>query len=159
MLNPEVAVPGFPGYTANADGVVSSRGRPLRPYKVGRNMAYRKVALHRNGVRHERYVHHVILETFVGPRPEGMEACHENDIKTDNRLHNLRWGTRSSNAHDTTRNAKRPTSQQTYSREKVEEVRKLLGEGMQGTEISRRTGMGVCSVSAIKNGKTHRLTK
>jgi len=50
---------------------------------------------------HKNYlVHQLILETFVGPRPDGMECCHNNGIRTDNRLENLRWGTRSENQQD-----------------------------------------------------------
>ena len=37
--------------------------------------------------------HRVILETFVGPRPEGMQCAHLNGNPADNRLSNLRWVT------------------------------------------------------------------
>lgn len=47
-----------------------------------------------------RFAHHLVLEAFVGFCPAGMEACHHNDIGTDNRLPNLRWDTRSSNIRD-----------------------------------------------------------
>lgn len=29
-------------------------------------------------------IHRLVLETFVGPRPEGMECCHNNDDPSDN---------------------------------------------------------------------------
>lgn len=45
-------------------------------------------------------VHRLVLETFVGPRPEGAEACHNNGDKLDNRLTNLRWDTPGANARD-----------------------------------------------------------
>jgi len=35
-----------------------------------------------------------------------MEVCHINDIKTDNRLCNLRYGTRSDNMEDAVRNGR-----------------------------------------------------
>jgi hypothetical protein len=54
--------------------------------------------------RRRRAVHHVVLEAFVEPHPPGLECLHGNDIKTDNRLSNLRWGTRSENAKDIIRN-------------------------------------------------------
>lgn len=47
------------------------------------------------------YVHTAVLLAFVGERPEGLEACHNNGIPSDNRLENLRWDTRSSNRRDT----------------------------------------------------------
>lgn len=47
-----------------------------------------------------KYVHRLILETFVGPCPKGMVACHNNGKRDDNRLENLRWDTISNNHLD-----------------------------------------------------------
>ena len=45
-----------------------------------------------------RMVHTVILETFVGPKPPGLCACHGPDFDTSNNaLSNLRWDTYSAN--------------------------------------------------------------
>lgn len=46
------------------------------------------------------HVHRVVLESFVGPCPDGMEACHNNCDYSDNRLDNLRWDTKSENMRD-----------------------------------------------------------
>ena len=48
-------------------------------------------------------LHRLLLETFVGPCPEGMVACHYNGIRDDNRLENLRWDTMSNNYKDALR--------------------------------------------------------
>ena len=40
-----------------------------------------------------RLVHHLVLEAFIGPRPEGQETRHGPGGALDNRLVNLRWGT------------------------------------------------------------------
>lgn len=48
----------------------------------------------------QRKVHQLVLEAFVGPRPEGTVACHNNGDPADNRLPNLRWGTASANQKD-----------------------------------------------------------
>ena len=45
-------------------------------------------------------VHQIILKTFVGDPPEGMEVLHKNGDPTDNRLENLRYGTRRENIRD-----------------------------------------------------------
>lgn len=50
--------------------------------------------------KQRRYVHQLVLEAFVGPRPEGAEACHDNGDREDNRLENLRWDTVSENRLD-----------------------------------------------------------
>lgn len=53
-----------------------------------------------NGQRQTRTVHTLILETFAGPCPPGMEACHGPGGQTDNRLANLRWDTKEANRDD-----------------------------------------------------------
>lgn len=60
------------------------------------------------------YVHRVVLTAFVGPCPDGMEGCHNNGNPTDNRLENLRWGTRSENSRDTVRHGRNLNSQKTH---------------------------------------------
>lgn len=71
---------------------------------VIRNDGYITVHLRREGKRTNHLVHRFVLEAFVGPCPEGMEARHLNDVKTDARLENLEWGTRSENNFDRGRN-------------------------------------------------------
>lgn len=46
------------------------------------------------GNQKTHWVHRLVLEAFVGPCPEGMEACHGPDRDPgNNRLDNLKWGT------------------------------------------------------------------
>ncbi len=52
------------------------------------------------------WVHRLVLEAFVGPCPAGHEACHWNDIRTDNNVSNLRWGTKKENKSDAKRNGR-----------------------------------------------------
>jgi hypothetical protein len=67
--------------------------------RIGKN-GYPAVQLYGRSV----YVHTLVLETFVSPRPSPeMEGCHENNIKTDCRLGNLRWDTTSGNNGDKVR--------------------------------------------------------
>ena len=40
------------------------------------------------------------LDAFTGPCPDGMEACHANGDRSDNRAGNLRWDTVRENAND-----------------------------------------------------------
>lgn len=55
----------------------------------------------RGGIRN---IHTLVLLSFIGPCPEGMECRHLNDNKADNRLENLAWGTRQENIADRLRN-------------------------------------------------------
>ena len=45
-------------------------------------------------------IHKLVLLTFRGLPKKGQEARHLNGIKTDNRVVNLKWGTRSENNRD-----------------------------------------------------------
>lgn len=99
-------IPNFPGYFATEAGEIystrlcgQSKGNsPIHPLKGGLDGGgYRLVILCREGERFTRKVHRLILETFVGPRPEGMECCHGPNGKLDNSLANLSWGTKSKN--------------------------------------------------------------
>lgn len=48
----------------------------------------------------KRYGHQLALEAFVGPRPEGYQACHGDGNPANNALSNLRWDTVSANKYD-----------------------------------------------------------
>ena len=50
-----------------------------------------------------------------------MEACHEDDDRTNNRLSNLRWDTPKANAADRDRNGKHPHGEQS-ARAKITEA-------------------------------------
>ncbi len=49
-----------------------------------------------------RLVHRLVVETFVGPAPtpQHIDIRHEDGDKTNNRLTNVKWGTRSENMRD-----------------------------------------------------------
>jgi hypothetical protein len=90
-------IPGFPGYLANRLGIIFSvktRDRLARPLNLHQNdKGYLRVFLRLNKCTSRRYVHRLILETFVGPCPLGMECLHGPGGKLDNSIGNLRWGT------------------------------------------------------------------
>jgi hypothetical protein len=88
---------------------VSSRGR-VRSIRTGRILKtpctgndYPMVEMDGRTWR----VHIVMAETFLGPRPDGQIALHHNDVKADNRIINVRWGTHRDNYADAVRNGRR----------------------------------------------------
>lgn len=68
----------------------------------------------RDRVSQNFLVHHLVLAAFVGPRPDGMEGCHQNDDGSDNRLENLRWDTRAANVRDSVRNGSHHMARKTH---------------------------------------------
>lgn len=51
-----------------------------------------------------RKVHHLVLEAFVGPRPQGYLGCHKDDDTSNNTLKNLEWATPTDNIHQAYKN-------------------------------------------------------
>lgn len=60
---------------------------------------YLQVNLWKEGVGKKLYVHRLVLETFVGPCPPGMQCLHKDDNPANNHLSNLSWGTPAANSH------------------------------------------------------------
>lgn len=75
---------------------------------------YLDVSLWRDGKGSTKRVHHLVAYAFLGPRPEGLELRHLNDIKTDNTPANLRYGTASDNAMDQVRNGGHHCARRTH---------------------------------------------
>lgn len=111
-------IPGFDMYEVSDQGRVRSwkrggrgghlwRAQPklLKP-GVGTH-GYRLVVLRKDGKDHTRTVHKLVLLAFVGPAPDGLECRHLNGNEHDNRLANLRWGTRQENVADRMLHAQR----------------------------------------------------
>ena len=77
-------------------------GRILKPGTAGRGYPY--VNLMREHKRQKtRDVHRLVLEAFVGPKPDGLVTRHLNGDRLDNRLENLAYGTYSENMADNLR--------------------------------------------------------
>jgi hypothetical protein len=107
-LNVEVwkSVVGFEGRYEISD---QGRVRNLRTRRLLKlnGVRYIHVALQVNGVREDRSVHKLMLAAFVGPCPVGLHALHWDDVKKNNVLSNLRYGTAEDNCADATRNGAR----------------------------------------------------
>lgn len=68
----------------------------------------------RPGYKLVRTIHTLVMAAFVGPRPDGMDVCHNNGDKTDNRLENLRYDTRSANCFDTVAHGNNKSANKTH---------------------------------------------
>ncbi len=108
-------IPKLIGYCVGDDGTVwgcRQRGRPGKlnskwhKMKLTPNVKskYLTVSIGNNGKQSPIYVHLLVLESFIGPCPDGMECCHYDDDRGNNRLSNLRWDTRKNNSADAYRN-------------------------------------------------------
>jgi hypothetical protein len=95
----------------NRDGVRWEQ-RKRRPGRKPNRYAFATLQAD-DGTRHLMSVHVLVLTAFRGPRPDGLVACHEDDVKDNNRLSNLRWDTQAANWIDMIRNQGRLALAQT----------------------------------------------
>lgn len=79
-------------------GIRKYGGKILSP--VRKNNGYMAVSFTCRGRREQVAIHRLILTSFKGKAPEGMEACHNDGNRANNWLSNLRWDTRKENHAD-----------------------------------------------------------
>jgi hypothetical protein len=97
----------------------------------------------------------VVLTAFVGPRPERNDACHGNGDPLDDRLSNLRWGTRKDNVADTIKHGRLPKGEDcSFAKLTVEQVLAIRAEYSPGTfgyrKLSKKYGVSLgCIVGII----------
>jgi len=97
------------------------------------NDGYPSVSLTNNSKGHTRAIHRLVMEAFVGPKPEGMECRHLDGNRGNPRLENLVWGTpvenqADRNTHGTSNSGEQhPLSKLTEK--SVVQIKKLLDDG------------------------------
>ena len=96
-------------YQVSSLGRIRSKDRMVNHYRPclhkGRllkqhlnNNGYCVVRLYRcDGFKPTRSVHRVVLDSFIGVKPEGMGCNHIDGLKTNNSITNLEWVTSSEN--------------------------------------------------------------
>ena len=160
------AIPGYPQHEVSDMGRV--RGpQGLRALNM-QNAGYQVVTL-TSQPGATKTVHRLVCEAFLGPIPKGWCTNHKNGIKTDNRLANLEYVTRSQNNYDhLERVGKRATRKplnddwprgEDHPRAKLSEqqvlgLHAMLAGGMNRREIAAKTGICYWTVRDILNGRS-----
>jgi len=139
------AIPGFEGYYEASDlGSIRRKGSFKTLAKNGTRNGYLKVTLSVKGVPSTRHIHSLILETFVGPKPQSCECCHNDGNKHNNRVDNLRWDTHAANVRDNSK----------LDWPEIREIREAYSKGSTIADISRTYGLIWETASAIVKGKS-----
>jgi hypothetical protein len=162
-------IPNFPGYLVDQLGNVYSllpRGPhckpPSLPKRKKKRTVHRKandyyiVTLLRDGKRITRTVSSLALETFVGPRPTGMYACHGPKGSLNDSLGNLYWATPRQNALDKYRDGTMPIGECSpnakLTSEQVSRIRNEYRHGIRGfgqRSLAARYGVAHCTIRRI----------
>lgn len=103
-------IPGFPNYAVSNQGRVANvrTGRVLKGGVIP--AGYLQVTLRRDITNFNKYIHILVAEAFLGPRPyPGWEVNHIHEPKLDNRVVNLEWVSASDNVLHSYRTGLRKT--------------------------------------------------
>jgi hypothetical protein len=154
-------IPAYPGYDVSDHGRVrawwgrgGNCGRLMPEPRIvdgciNRWNGYRYVLLYRR----TRAVHRLVLEAFVGPCPPGMLTRHLNNIRLDNRLENLAWGTPQQNMLDKAVHGTMARGEaggnSVLRDEQVMEIRRRRAAGERGTDLAREFGVDPSTVCQL----------
>lgn len=159
-------VPGADGYGVDSSGGVWSKWRGAGPFPAKISDRWKRivgwVAVRGYHMVHVKFgsdgcqfgVHRLVAMAFIGPCPDEMEVCHDNGIKTDNRLENLRYDTRSSNMIDRerhgtgTRGSHNKQSRLTESQ--VKEIKIAIRRGARTGVLADQYGVSPSTICGIK---------
>ena len=120
----------LPRYWINEEGQITNKetGKTIK-WLISRHGYYYCHLWTNNRSRYIR-MHRLLALAFI-PNPNNYPLVrHLNDIKTDNRLENLAWGTMSENMKDSIKNGK-------YNQEASEKARNI-GRKISGTKCSKK---------------------
>jgi HNH endonuclease len=111
---------------------------------------YLRVAM---GSAGDRYVHRVVLETFVGPCPPGLETRHLNGRPSDNRLVNLAWGSTAEQVADKIAHG---TLRHRHPDATVDAIRALLSMGLTVRATAEKLKVSKSMVGHVKRNTRRR---
>lgn len=114
-----------------------------------------RVQLSKDGVNKEWTLGELMLRTFVGPKPPGMECAHRDCNPLNNRIENLRWTTHLDNMQDSVQlgTVARGTR---HGMNKLSEIDVMFiaNSILPQSELATRFGIAQTTVSNIKVGKS-----
>lgn len=149
------AIPGFPNYVANRNGQIKSllRGGRILKSNVS-STGYPMVNMKdENGKWAGRLVHVVIATAFIGPRPDGMDCCHNDGNKLNAAASNLRWDTRKANLNDQRIHGTFAWhGKKKLSPEQVIEAAERIAAGEKCSEIAADYGVNRATIGAVSRG-------
>src|SRR3990167_7408711 len=112
------------------------RDEPIVLALVPNRDGYGQVILCNDDGHYHVLVHVLVLEAFVGPCPEGMEARHWDGNASNNTVGNLLWGTHAENTVDTVRHGTHPMAIEP-SDEDVVEIQRRYANGESARSIAK----------------------
>lgn len=138
--------------------VRSIKGGRSRPLKHEILNGYHRAALSRANSSKKIFVHRLVLSAFVGPCPEGMEACHNDGNRQNNAVSNLRWDTAKANSADRDRHGTTARGESggasVLTEVEVLAIRLAVASGERPLTVAERFGIAPTTMWSIVKGRT-----
>jgi hypothetical protein len=129
----------------------------IKILKARIDMGYERVWLSRGNMVKPQKISRLVASVFIPNINNKPEVNHINGVKTDNRVENLEWVTKSENIkHAFATGLANPVKYQCHTKLNdaiVNEVRKLCKTGIRQVQIAKMFNISPQKVSAIKLGK------
>lgn len=100
-------------------------------------------------------VHRLVLSSFRGECPEGLEARHLNGDSTDNRLENLCWGTKAENNADKAKHGAFHAAMAKRRKLSDAQIETIRSRCMTQKELARIMGVNRTTVQRIQKGQMY----
>ena len=127
-------------------------GRILKPGKLSNGRW--GVRLSRNGVIKGYLVAHLVAAAFLGPS-NGLHVLHRNDVTTDDRVENLRYGTHAQNMQDKVLNGLSNRGAKHHKAKLTEDQARAIKTRSQTEDtrmLAKEFGVSSNTIQAIKHG-------
>ena len=155
LLQPIPSTAGL--YAADATGQiwrVKGRGARNTRWLTGslRPDGYRRVSLITGEGVKKKYVHRLVAEAFHGPIPDGLDVCHVNHVRDDNRPENLHYGTRAENVRESVRDGRWPKIRENRRKLKEHQILEIIARyaaGANQRDIAKEYGVSKGLISKI----------
>lgn len=132
-----IQIPQYKEIFADEDGNIYRKDKKLKPCKWSRTKKYLRVTVSTtDGKQKSIAVHRLVLEAFVGQRPDGMQACHNDGNHLNNSIKNLRWDTSRNNILDKNKHGTMAIGEKN-NKAKISEDQVLLIRACKGMASSR----------------------
>jgi hypothetical protein len=144
------------GHVKRIRGGSGSRAGQKLAVRLSRH-GYPRASLSRKNKVKDVKVHHLVLEAFVGPMPQGKVCNHKDGNKQNNHVDNLEWVTPAENirhANDIlmVQHGER-NSRAVFTENDVVEIRSLARQGLTSRAISARFGARNRQIRKIVSGE------
>lgn len=133
-------IPKFPDYEASNQGNIrrTDSGRFLSYYQDERG--HRSVTIRKDGKTYSAKISNLVAEAFIGKKPKGKNVYHINKDRSDNRVENLMYDTRSNQSSG----SKSPSSK--FSDEEVINIREKVKSLVLNNDVSPEQAYQVVSL-------------